>query len=347
MKAENTTQESVSKYVTNIHGEAKRKKALELPTYKKEDTRSQHLEKQRFEIEAYTVANPSESEVVNDLNTTAWRVVWQRAKYFTFGGSAYQSTNKKGETKQISVQKYNSLKDKQKGKFEKIARDGSGQIVEAQRLIEMHQAAVVALVVGHKTLTGKVLEPGIKAASSAAACELRRSVQMPLFEDVVEAEKFHEKAWKLLRAELQHSCDQEVTEYYNRNEMAEKLRVCKNRLHLAYPQRFTDKRSFNAWKAKSELLRNTAVSICDGAFSANENNSSERKALDKLADIMRNSLIPSDLQDLQDGAVVELPQSVESKQVKTQVIEIGTGWESTTYAKTMKRRFPKIADKLA
>jgi len=42
-----------------------------------------------------------------------------------------------------------------------------------------------------------------------------------------------------------------------------------------------------------------------------------------------------------------LPQSVESHQVKTQVIEIGTGWESTTYAKTMKRRFPKIAAKLA
>jgi hypothetical protein len=339
MKPQNNTQVVDQQYVQNFRGAAKKRKAAELPQYKKEDVRSQHLEKQRLEIEAYIRANPRQSDIVNDLNTTAWRVVWQRAKYFTFGGSAYQSTNKKGETKQISVQKYNSLKDKQKGKFEKIARDGSGQIVEAQRLIEMHQAAVVALVVGHKTLTGKVLEPGIKAASSAAACELRRSVQMPLFEDVVEAEKFHEKAWKLLRAELQHSCDQEVTEYYNRNEMAEKLRVCKNRLHLAYPERFNDKRSFNAWKAKSELLRNTAVSICDGAFSANENNSSERKALDRLADIMCNSLIPSDLQDLQDGAVVELPQSVEKQQVKTQVIEIGTDWASTTYAKTRKSRF--------
>lgn len=347
MKPQNNTQVVDQQYVQNIRGAAKKRKAAELPQYKKEDVRSQHLEKQRLEIETYLKANPSEADRVNDLNSEAWRVVWQRAKYFTFGGTAYQTTTKKGGAKQISIGKYNSLTDKQKAKYQKIARDGSGQIVEAQRLIEMHNAALTGLIAGHKTLTGKVLEPGIKAASSACASELRRSVQMPLFEDVEQAEKFHEKAWKLLRAELQHSCDEEDTEYFNRDEMADKLRSCKNRLHIAYPQRFNDKRTYNAWKAKSELLRNTAVSICNGMFSAPDNSSSERKALDKLAEIMHNTLIPSDLQDLQDGAVVELPQSVESKQVKTQVIEIGTGWESITYAKTMKRRFPKIAAKLA
>ena len=347
MKPENNTQAVDHQYVQNIRGAAKKRKAQGLPQYKTDDVRSQHLEKQRLEIMSWIAANPSKSEIVSDYNATAWRVVWQRVKYFTYGGSAYQTTNKKGESKQISIQKYNTLTDKQKGKFEKIARDGSGQVVEAQRLIDMHQAAIVALVAGHKTLNGKVLEAGIKAASSAAASELRRSLQMPLFEDVAQAEKFHEKAWKLLRAELQHSCDEHDTEYFNRDEMAEKLRTCKNRLHSAYPQRFTDKRTYNAWKAKSELLRKTAASICKGMFSAPDNNSSERKALDKLADIMHNTLIPSDLQDLQDGAVVELPQSVESKQVKTQIIEIGTGWTSTTYAKTLKRRFPKIAAKLA
>jgi hypothetical protein len=347
MKPQNNTQVVDQQYVQNIRGAAKKRKAAELPQYKKEDVRSQHLEKQRLEIETYLMANPSEADRVNDLNTTAWRVVWQRAKYFTFGGTAYQTTTKKGVAKQISIGKYNSLTDKQKAKYQKIARDGSGQIVEAQRLIEMHNAALTGLIAGHKTLTGKVLEPGIKAASSAAASELRRSLQMPLFEDVEQAEKFHEKAWKLLRTELQHSCDEHDTEYFNRDEMAKMLRKCKNRLHLAYPQRFTDKRTFNAWEAKSKLLRNTAASICKGMFSAPENNSSERKALDKLAEIMQNTLIPSDLQDLQDGAVVELPQSVESKQVKTQVLEIGTGWASTTYAKTLKRRFPKIAAKLA
>jgi hypothetical protein len=347
MQTENNTQVVDQQYVQNIRGAAKKRKAAELPQYKKEDVRSQHLEKQRLEIETYLKANPSEADRVNDLNSEAWRVVWQRAKYFTFGGTAYQTTTKKGDVKQISIGKYNSLKAKQKAKYQKIARDGSGQIVEAQRLIEMHNAALTALIAGHKTLTGKVLEAGIKAASSACASELRRSLQMPLFEDVAEAEKFHEKAWKLLRSELQHSCDEHDTEYFNRNEMAKMLRKCKNRLHIAYPKRFTDKRTFNAWEAKSKLLRNTAASICNGMFSAPENSSSERKALDKLAEIMHNTLIPSDLQDLQDGAVVELPQSVESKQVKTQVIEIGTGWESTTYAKTMKRRFPKIAAKLA
>jgi len=342
-----SAQQTGVEYVMNIRGGAKKRKAAELPQYKKEDVRSQHLEKQRIEIETYLKANPSEADRVNDLNSEAWRVVWQRAKYFTFGGTAYQTTTKKGAAKQISIGKYNSLTDKQKAKYQKIARDGSGQIVEAQRLIEMHNAALTGLIAGHKTLTGKVLEPGIKAASSAAASELRRSLQMPLFEDVAEAEKFHEKAWKLLRAELQHSCDEEDTEYFNRDEMAKMLRKCKNRLHLAYPQRFNDKRTFNAWEAKSKLLRNTAASICKGMFSAPENNSSERKALDKLAEIMQNTLIPSDLQDLQGGAVVELPQSVESKQVKTQIIEIETGWSSTTYAKTLKRRFPKIAAKLA
>ncbi|NDG71786.1 MAG: hypothetical protein EBY32_10890 [Proteobacteria bacterium] len=347
MNPQNNPQSVDQQYIANIRGAAKKRKAAELPQYKKEDVRSQHLEKQRLEIETYLNANPSQAERVNDLNTTAWRVVWQRAKYFTFGGTAYQTTTKKGDAKQISIGKYNSLKDKQKRKYEKIARDGSGQIVEAQRLIEMHDAALTALIAGHKTLTGKVLEPGIKAASAAAAFELRRSLQMPLFEDVAQAEKFHEKAWKLIREELQHSCDQEDTEYFPRLEMADMLRKCKNRLQVAYPHRFTDKRVFNAWKAKSKLLRNTAVSICNGMFSAFDNNSAERKALDKLAEIMRNTLIPSDLQDLQDSAVVELPQSVESQQVKTQVIEIGTGWESTTYAKTMKRRFPKIAAKLA
>ena len=347
MQTQNNTQVIDQKYIENIRGAAKKRKAQELPQYKKDDIRSQHLKKQRLEIETYLKANQSDSERVNDLNSMAWKVVWQRAKYFTFGGSAYATTNKKSESKQISVQKYNSLTDKQKGKYQKIARDGSGQIVEAQRLIEMHQIAMVALVAGHKTLNGKVLEAGIKAASSACAAELRRSLQMPLFEDVEQAEKFHEKAWKLLRAELQHSCDEQDTEYFNRHEMADKLRTCKNRLHIAYPQRFTDKRTYNAWKAKSELLRQTAASICKGMFSAPDNNSSERKALDKLADIMHNTLIPSDLQDLQDGAVVELPQSVESHQVKTQVTEIGTSWESTTYAKTLKRRFPKIAAKLA
>lgn len=347
MKSEHNPQVIDQQYIANIRGAAKKRNAQELPQYKKDDIRSQHLEKQRLEIETYIKANQSESESVNNLNSTAWKVVWQRAKYFTFGGSAYATTNKKGESKQISVQKYNSLTDKQKGKYQKIARDGSGQVVEAQRLIEMHQVAMVALVAGHKTLNGKVLEAGIKAASSACAAELRRSLQMPLFEDVEQAEKFHEKAWKLLRAELQHSCDEHDTEYFNRDEMAKKLRACKNRLHIAYPQRFSDKRTYNAWKAKSELLRQTAASICKGMFSAPDNNSSERKALDKLADIMHNTLIPSDLQDLQDSAVVELPQSVESHQVKTQVIEIGTGWESTTYAKTLKRRFPKIAAKLA
>ena len=347
MQTQIQTQVSDSQYVMNIHNEAKKRKAKALPQYDMNDCRSQHLEKQRFEIMGWIAANPRDEEYINGLNATAWQCVWQRVKYFTFGGSAYQSTNKKGVTKQVSVQKYNSLTTKQKGKYEKIARDGSGQIVEAQRLIEMHQVALVALIVGHKTLNGKVLEPGIKAASSACAAELRRSLQMPLFEDVAAAEKFHEKAWKLLKEQLQHSCDEQDTEYYSRDEMAEKLRACKNRLHLAYPQRFKDKRTYNAWSAKSKLLRETAVNICNGTFCAHDNNSSERKALDKLADIMHKTLIPSDLQDLQDGAVVELPQSVESQQVKTQVIEIGTGWSSTTYAKTLKRRFPKIAAKLA
>jgi hypothetical protein len=322
---------------------AKKLKAKELPQYDLNDVRSEHLEKQRLEMVAAIENNQNEAERISDLNTTAWRVVWQRAKFFTFGGCAFE--DKKG--KQISAQKYNSLKDKQKRKYEKIARDGSGQIVEAQRLIEMHPAAIVALVAGHKTLTGKVLEPGIKAASAAAAFELRRSLQMPLFEDVAQAEKFHEKAWKLIREELQHSCDQEDTEYFPRLEMADMLRKCKNRLQVAYPHRFTDKRVFNAWRKKSQLLRWSAVSICNGTFSAFDNNSAERKAFNKLAEIMRNTLIPSDLQDLQDGASVELPQSVESKQVKPQFIEIGTDWESTTYAMTLKRRFPKIAAKLA
>lgn len=302
MNTENNTQVVDQQYVQNIRGAAKKRKAAILPQYDMNDVRSQHLEKQRLEIMAWIAANPRDEERVNALNSEAWQVVWQRVKYFTYGGSAYQSTNKKGESKQISVQKYNSLTDKQKAKYEKIARDGSGQVVEAQRLIEMHQAAMVALIAGHKTLNGKVLEPGIKAASSACASELRRSLQMPLFEDVEQAEKFHEKAWKLLRAELQHSCDQEVTEYYNRNEMAEKLRACKNRLHLAYPQRFKDKRTFNAWSAKSKLLRETAVNICNGMFCAHDNNSSERKALDKLAEIMHNTLIPSDLQSNEQGA---------------------------------------------
>ena len=274
-------------------------KAAELPQYKKDDIRSQHLEKQRLEIEAGNKAIPAEADLVNDLNSTAWRVVRQRAKYFAFGGRAYQTTNKKGEVKQISTGKYNLLTDKQKAKYQTIMRDGTGQSVEAQRLIEMHNAALTALIAGHKTLTGKVLEPGIKAASSAVASELRRSLQMPLFEDEAQAEKFHEKAWKYLRADLQHSCDEHDTEYYNRNQMAKMLNESKKRLHLAYPKRFNDNRVFNAWKAKSKMLRGIAASICKGMFSAPDNNSSERKAMDKLAEIMQNTLIPSDLQDLQ------------------------------------------------
>jgi len=295
----NNTQAVDQEYIANMRGAARKRKAQELPQYKKDDTRSEYLAKQRLEIENYLKNNPQENDNIVTLNSEAWRVVWQRVKFFTFGGSAYQSkAPTQGETKQVSVQKYNSLTAKQKERFEKIARDGSGQAVEAQRLVEMHQAAIVALVAGHITRSGKVIEAGIKAASAACAAELRRSYQMPLFEDITAAEKFHEKAWKLLRADLQHSCDQEATEYYNRSQMAEKLRACKARLHIAYHQRFTDGRTNLGWRKKSALLRKTAASICNGTFSALENGSSERKALDALADIMRKTLIPQDIKRL-------------------------------------------------
>ena len=297
-------------------GEGKRRKAQELATYRKGDASSQHIEKQRLEIEAYIAANPSQSDAVNDLNSTAWRVVRQRAKYFTYGGSAYKSTNNKGKSQQISISKYNSLSDKQKGKYEKIARDGSGQIVEAQRLIEMHQAAVVALVVGHKTLNGKVLEPGIKAASSAAGLELSRSLQMPLFEDIEQAEKFHEKAWKAIRAELP-----EVAQVID----PERLGDDENRLRLLLTARREARiRLATYWKSSGSrqwksslikdliLLRGVVVNACAGKAFAGEHDSSLRKSLRLMAERINKPMMANELQDIMESRRVESRKPLET-----------------------------------
>jgi hypothetical protein len=309
MQTQNNSQIVDQQYIENIRGAAKKRKAQELPQYKKDDIRSQHLEKQRLEIETYLKANQSESERVNDLNSTAWKVVRQRAKYFTYGGSAYQSTNKKGESKQISISKYNSLSDKQKAKYKIIARDGSGQIVEAQRLIEMHQAAVVALVVGHKTLNGKVLEPGIKAASSAAGLELSRSLQMPLFEDIEQAEKFHEKAWKTIRAELP-----DVAQVFD----PERIGDDENRLRLLLTARREARiRLATYWKSSGSrqwksslvkdlmLLRSVVVNVCAGRAFAGEHDSSQRKSIRLMAERINKPLTANELQDIMESRRIE------------------------------------------
>jgi hypothetical protein len=285
-----------------------------------------------------------DKEILTRCHTEAWKVVWQRAKFFRNGGKAYRSTTKKGNVSQISPAKYNSLNDKQKAKWEMIVRDGQGQSLDAQKLVDMYLAARTAYIAGYKTLAGKEIEPGIKAASSAAASEMRRSLQLPCFEDVAKAERFHEKAWKLIREDLQHSCDQHDTEYFSRKMMAKMLAGCRLRLQAFYSQRFTDGRSWNAYEKSSKLLRKVAASICNGTFSAPENGSSERKALDKLSEIMRKALLPMDLQDLgKKPAKDSKPLKVSGLQ-KTFILKMG--WAQTTAAMTLARRLPSVAAKL-
>jgi hypothetical protein len=264
-----------------------------------------------------------ESEA-NRLNTTAWNIAFHRAKIQSRGGSAYRSKGKKSNAKQISIAKYKSLSDKQKAKYEKVSRDGTGQPVEAQRIVEMFLAARHALVLGHNTLTGKYLEPGEKAASAAAAMELRRATQMPLFDDVMKARKFWDNALEAEREELpevaQDFDPERIGESDSRRPiMASALWEARKRI-ITYWKSSGSRQWKASWKKDSRLLREVVTGALAGRLFAGKHDSSRRKTLAQLAKRINKPLMANDLQD-----IIASRRSGKRKPLQTIKLWRGTG----------------------
>jgi hypothetical protein len=242
-----------------------------------------------------------ESEI-NRLNSMAWGVAFYRAKIHARGGSAFRSKSKKGKAKQISVGQYNALSDKEKAKFERVFRDGAGQPVEAQRIVEMFLAARAALMDGHKTLTGKELEAGLKAASSAAAKELRRATQIPLFDDVMKAQKFWDNKKERMIEELPKVEQILDPERFGDDENRLRLMLSARRevrIRLATYWKSSTNRQWKSRLVKDLiLLREVVASACEGRAFAGEHDSSRRKSLRLMAEQVNKPLMANDLQDI-------------------------------------------------
>lgn len=242
-------------------------------------------EEQRESVKAYTA--------------TAWQAVWERYRYHTSGGSAYQKTTKSGKRKQISAKAWKSLGAKQKQGYERIVRNASGGTLEAGRLCEMFLAGRVAAIAGyHNPLTDKVLQPGISAARAAVAYELRRGLQQPLFEDFAAAEAWNERAWKIHREDMP-----DVAQNFDPERLPEleqidaKMEELKSRI-TNYWQSRGSKRWKHAAAANIRLLEKYVASAYEGTVCYPKKDTAEYKALQRLTDIMHNTLIPSDLQDV-------------------------------------------------
>jgi hypothetical protein len=253
-------------------------------------------------MDAENARFPWIEEEINRLTRESWRIANKRANIHCHGIIAYRPRSKKTGTKQISVSQWKALTTNEKRKYEMVTRPGTGQPVETQRVVDMFMAARAAMIQGHKTLTGKEIEAGEKAASSACAMELRRAVQMPLFDDVMKAQKFWDHALEM-EIETLPQVEQVID--------PERFGDEKNRLRLMLSARRDARiRLARYWKSsisrqwKSSLrkdlilLREIVASACEGKAFAGEHDSSRRKSILKLAERINNPLMENDLQDV-------------------------------------------------
>jgi hypothetical protein len=247
-------------------------------------------------------------ERINTLSTESWKVVWQRYKKQVNGGKAYQSTTKGGGKKQISKAKYNLLSDKEKRNYGAIVRNASGGSLEPQRLYEMFLAARAAFNTGWTIpLTGKVLEPGIKAASAACAYELRRGLQQPLFEDVVKAQKWNDKAWEI---HLQDMADVEqnvdIERLPERSQVARKLRDHRNRI-TSYWKSTGSKRWKMGRNSQYRLLREMIANASKGVVCVAKKDTAQHKAQKRLMQVLNITLLATDMQERERGQIRHKP----------------------------------------
>jgi hypothetical protein len=244
-------------------------------------------------------------EVANELtrlSAEAWKIARQRARIHATGGSAYRSTGKKRGTKQINHTQYKSLSDNDKKKFEKVVRDGTGQPVEAVKLAEMFLAAKAGLMAGHKTLTGKEIEKGEKAASAACAMELRRGLQMPLFDDVMKAEKYWDAKRERMIEELPKVEQIIDPEQFGDDENRLRIMLTARREARLRLTTYWKSSTSRQWKSSLQkdliLLREVVASACEGKAFAGEHDSARRKALRNLAERIDKPLMANELQDV-------------------------------------------------
>jgi hypothetical protein len=266
---------------------------------------------------AKDAGNEAAADELTHLTAEAWKVARQRARIHSTGGSAYRS-KKRG--KQINHTKYNSLSDKDKKKFEKVIRDGTGQPVEDVKLAEMFLAAKAALMDGHKTLTGKAIEKGQKAASAACAMELRRGLQMPLFDDVMKAQKYWDNKHERMIEEFPKV--EQIIDPQQYGDDENRLRI------LLTARREARLRLTSYWKSSSSrqwksslikdliLLREVVASACAGRAFAGEHDSSRRKSLRLMSERLHlrvnKPLMANEMQD-----IMETRRVVSHKPLKT------------------------------
>jgi hypothetical protein len=237
---------------------------------------------------------------LNRLSTESWKVVWQRVKCHVNGGKAYQSISKRGTKKQISKAKYNSLPENEKRKWSAIIRNASGVSVEAQRLYDMFLAARAAFKGGWVIpLTGKEIEPGIKAASAACAYEMRRGLQLPLFEDVIKAQRWNDKAWEIhLQSMAEVSQNVDTERLPERSQIAKKLREHRNAIASHWKSKAT-KRWKTGRNSQYKLLREMIANASAGVVCIHKKDSAKHKSTQRLLQVLDIKLLATDMQDLE------------------------------------------------
>lgn len=251
---------------------------------------------------AKDAGNDTAADELTHLAAEAWKIARQRARIHAVGGSAYRAKSKKRGGKQINHTQYKALSTKDKAKYEKVIRDGTGQPVEDVKLAEMFLAAKAALMDGHKTLTGKVIEKGQKAASAACAMELRRGLQMPLFDDVMKAQKYWDNKKERMIEELPKV--EQIIDPQQFGDDENRLRIMlaarrEARLRLASYWKSSGSRQ---WKSSLKkdliLLREIVASACEGKAFAGEHDSSRRKSIRLMADRVNKPLMANEMQDI-------------------------------------------------
>ena len=304
-------QMAVHQYVMNRKGNARKRKAKELPQYDKNQVfmrggkslpqiiGAERLMRLNDILTARNAGDKASALLISHSAKAAWKSAFKRSRFYTNGAS--EKNVEKQQVKRVNP-KLKALGWTQNDEAQLIAlenanENGTGVTLELPRVYEMFLAARTAFIGGyHNTRTGKDLQPGLKAASSAASNELLRGLKEPQFEDVTKAEKWNANAWRLhLQGMNDVAQSVDISRLPKRDIVAKKLAEHRKRI-TSYWKSSGSKRWMSGRNSQFRLLREIIANALNGIAYNPKKDSAEHKAAKRLMQVLNTQLIASDMQ---------------------------------------------------
>lgn len=304
-------QMAVHQYVMNRKGNARKRKAKELPQYDKnqvfmrggkrlpEVIGAERLMRLNDILAARNEGDKKSALLISNSAKAAWKAAFKRARFYTNGAS--EKNVEKQQVKRVNP-KLKALGWTQNDEAQLIAlenakENGTGVTLEMARIYEMFLAARAAFIGGyHNPRTGKDLQPGLKAASSAASNELLRSLKEPVFEDVTQAERWSDTAWRIhLQGMDEVAQTIDISRLPSRDIVARKLAEHRKRIAI-YWKSTGSKRWKTGRDSQYRLLREIIANALNGIAYNPKKDTAEHKAAKRLMQVLKIQLLASDMQ---------------------------------------------------